>query len=545
MFNDNENNPFDLANDEINTDRNNLLKTNENNNNEDKERIKKLSIELAKELVDKKTLQTYGTSFNEGMTHDYIKTLEKKYYILKKEFDIIDNNSDHKLSFEELENFFSNKKINNIVIDRNYIERLFFLLGKEKDNEISIEEFIIAYIKLEEKLKLKNKKLQYLLNELKENLKEYNERMQKTKNEILNKDGICENASLSITLFEAKDIIPLNINELPNTFVIFSVEGKKQKSNIIENSLNPQFFEDFTFPITKRGETLKVELYEQNQILGNQLIGYVDIDLFLYEHQQKTENWYSLKINNESPEGNGSIHLRLRYIYNWYKYYSDLVDKTQLQIKRLKEDINELNKYSNLINQPFGIILAGEINNIIEKRVFEKSEDILDYIFSTRKSIYVMRDSVIQRKPSVTLNPSETNYVNFNRKTILLIYICLILSSLEFLNRCDYLSLLLMIGLFIVLKRNNKKDTDTYCEYLVRGVLISVFFDLFYLFLIGGEFRNFYIQNKVSAFLSFIFSFVNLFGKVGLSILLWIRNTQMKMMREKETNKILKSDVHA
>ena len=65
MFNDNENNPFDLANDEINTDRNNLLKTNENNNNEDKERIKKLSIELAKELVDKKTLQTYGTSFNE------------------------------------------------------------------------------------------------------------------------------------------------------------------------------------------------------------------------------------------------------------------------------------------------------------------------------------------------------------------------------------------------------------------------------------------------------------------------------------------------
>ena len=156
-----------------------------------------------------------------------------------------------------------------------------------------------------------------------------------------------------------------------------------------------------------------------------------------------------------------------------------------------------------------------------------------------------MRDSVIQRKPSVTLNPSETNYVNFNRKTILLIYICLILSSLEFLNRCDYLSLLLMIGLFIVLKRNNKKDTDTYCEYLVRGVLISVFFDLFYLFLIGGEFRNFYIQNKVSAFLSFIFSFVKLFRKVCLSILLQIRNTQIKKKKKKETNKILKSDVHA
>ena len=331
----------------------------------------------------------------------------------------------------------------------------------------------------------------------------------------------------------------------PNTFVVFSVEGKKQKSNIIENSLNPQFFEDFTFPISKRGETLRVELYE-NSNFGNELIGYVDIDLVLLEHQQKTEIWYALKLNNDNQDENfGSIHLRLRYIYNWNKYYNDLIAKTQLQIKRLNEDIIELNKYNQLFNEPFGIILAGEINSIIEKRVFEKSEDILDYITSARKSIYVLEDSVIQRKPSITLNPSETNYVNFNDQTIILIYICLILSSLEFLNRCDYLSLLLMIGLFIVLKRNNKNDTDTYCEYLVRGILISIFFDLFYLFLIGDEFTLSRVQNKISSFLSFIFSILNLVGKVILGYLIWVRNTKMKMMRESETDKILKNDVRA
>ena len=379
---------------------------------------------------------------------------------------------------------------------------------------------------------------------MKENLKQYLERLEKSKNEILNRDGICENASLSITVFEAKDIIPKTNLSSPNTFVVFSVEGKKQKSNIIENSLNPQYFEDFTFPISKRGETLRVELYE-NTDLENQLIGYVDIDLVLLEHQQKTEIWYALKLNNDIDEQFGSIHLRLRYIYNWNKYYNDLIAKTQLQIKRLNEDIIELNKYNQLFNEPFGIILAGEINSIIEKRVFEKSEDILEYITSERKSIYVLENSEILRNPSITLNPSETNYVNFNNQTVILIYICLILSSLEFLNRCDYLSLLLMIGLFIVLKRNNKNDTDTYCEYLVRGVLISVFFDLFYLFLIGGEFRNFYIQNKVSSFLSFIFSILNLIGKVILGYLIWVRNTKMKMMRESETDKILKNDVRA
>ena len=537
-------NPFELFNEEINTDRNNLINTNENNN-EDKERIKKLSQEIAKELVDNKSVQQYNPSMNQAFSHDYVKNLEEKYYILKKEFDTIDNNADHKLQFEEIEKFFINKTINNKVIDNNYIERLFKLLDKDKDSEISIEEFIFAYIKLEEKLKLKRKKLLFILDDLKENLKQYKERLEKSKKEILNRDGICENASLSITLFEAKDIIPKKNIVSPNTFVVFSVEGKKQKSNIIENSLNPQFFEDFTFPISKRGETLRVELYE-NSNFGNELIGYVDIDLVLLEHQQKTEIWYALKLNNDNQDENfGSIHLRLRYIYNWNKYYNDLIAKTQLQIKRLNEDIIELNKYNQLFNEPFGIILAGEINSIIEKRVFEKSEDILDYITSARKSIYVLEDSVIQRKPSITLNPSETNYVNFNDQTIILIYICLILSSLEFLNRCDYLSLLLMIGLFIVLKRNNKNDTDTYCEYLVRGILISIFFDLFYLFLIGDEFTLSRVQNKISSFLSFIFSILNLVGKVILGYLIWVRNTKMKMMRESETDKILKNDVRA
>ena len=537
-------NPFELFNEEINTDRNNLINTNENNN-EDKERIKKLSQEIAKELVDNKSVQQHNPSMNQAFSHDYVKNLEDKYYILKKEFDTIDNNADHKLQFEEIEKFFINKTINNKVIDNNYIERLFKLLDKDKDSEISIEEFIFAYIKLEEKLKLKRKKLLFILDDLKENLKQYKERLEKSKNEILNRDGICENASLSITLFEAIDIIPKKKIVSPNTFVVFSVEGKKQKSNIIENSLNPQFFEDFTFPISKRGETLRVELYE-NSNFGNELIGYVDIDLVLLEHQQKTEIWYALKLNNDNQDENfGSIHLRLRYIYNWNKYYNDLIAKTQLQIKRLNEDIIELNKYNQLFNETFGIILAGEINSIIEKRVFEKSEDILDYITSARKSIYVLEDSVIQRKPSITLNPSETNYVNFNDQTIILIYICLILSSLEFLNRCDYLSLLLMIGLFIVLKRNNKNDTDTYCEYLVRGILISIFFDLFYLFLIGDEFTLSRVQNKISSFLSFIFSILNLVGKVILGYLIWVRNTKMKMMRESETDKILKNDVRA
>ena len=48
-----------------------------------------------------------------------------------------------------------------------------------------------------------------------------------------------------------------------------------------------------------------------------------------------------MSINGETPDGQGMIHLRLRYIYNWHKYYTDLVKKTEEQINRLQEDIDD------------------------------------------------------------------------------------------------------------------------------------------------------------------------------------------------------------
>ena len=307
-----DSNPFDISKE---------TKDNLNSNNrymDSKQQIQMLAQEIAKEIVDKETMEKYGTSLNETMTHDYVKTLEKKYYELKRQFDTIDANSNSELTFDEVYDFFKDKTLPNSTdkIDRKYIERLFFLMDKDKNNRISIQEFVFAYIKLEEKLSLKRKKLINLLNELKDSKKQYEDKRKKTEDEKLNKDGICENASLSINLFEAKDLQPFAYQTSPSTFVVFSLDGKKQQSNLQSDTVNPIYDEDFTFPITKRGEVLKVEVYDQSTFAGTQLIGQASIDLVLYEHQQKTENWYSLSLNGETPDGQGMIHLRLRYIYN-------------------------------------------------------------------------------------------------------------------------------------------------------------------------------------------------------------------------------------
>ena len=534
-----DSNPFDISKE---------TKDNLNSNNrymDSKQEIQMLAQEIAKEIVDKETMEKYGTSLNETMTHDYVKTLEKKYYELKRQFDTIDANSNSELTFDEVYDFFKDKTLPNSTdkIDRKYIERLFFLMDKDKNNRISIQEFVFAYIKLEEKLSLKRKKLINLLNELKDSKKQYEDKRKKTEDEKLNKDGICENASLSINLFEAKDLQPFAYQTSPSTFVVFSLDGKKQQSNLQSDTVNPIYDEDFTFPITKRGEVLKVEVYDQSTFAGTQLIGQASIDLVLYEHQQKTENWYSLSLNGETPDGQGMIHLRLRYIYNWNKYYTDLVKKTDEQINRLSEDILELDKYQELFQQPFGIIVAGEINGIIDKRMFEKSEDVLDYIASTRKSIYVTRLSSGSPSKKLVHTGYNPNLVEWKKSIKILLFASLFLSLLSFFTRSDFISLLMLGGVIAVVYRNNRNDNDTILKYLIYGMGGSIGFDCLWLMGSWGNWNTIYYENYTALFFTAIFALFNVVLKSVITFLLVQQNLKFTKQKQSEINKILNNNI--
>ena len=97
----------------------------------EKDHIEKIARELANELADKEMVEKYGTSIVQNMSRDYTKTIQKKYYKLKKEFDQINIDNNSYLSFDELYNFFKNRK-NSENITKQYIERLFILYIKIK-----------------------------------------------------------------------------------------------------------------------------------------------------------------------------------------------------------------------------------------------------------------------------------------------------------------------------------------------------------------------------------------------------------------------------
>ena len=343
---------------------------------------------ISSQLLDENLLQRYGTSLNVNMGREYQKYLDKKYAELKEEFEKIDMNSDDIISIEELTNFINTySKETNKVYDTKYAEKVFNLIDVDKNKQITIQEFIMSYIVLEEKLRLKKIKLQKLDDELKGMLTKYQKSMAENKGERLTSDGISDNATLFITLLEAKDLKPMDYTGTSDPYVTFNVDGKKATSSYKPETLDPIWNEDFTFAIKNHSSVLKIEVWDRDTIGSDDYEGGVNLHLKDLAHQNKIDQWYNLNFNNDNSS-NGQIHLRIQYIFSRYKYFTDLFDKTTAQIERIKLDIEELNRMFELFEKPYGIIIYGEVEDIVEKRILERSEDISAYMASNRRTVF-------------------------------------------------------------------------------------------------------------------------------------------------------------
>lgn len=66
----------------------------------------------------------------------------------------------------------------------------------------------------------------------------------------------------------------------------------------------------------------------------------------------------------------------------------DRFNSNERDLKRLQEDIDELNKYFEIFDKPFGILIYGEVENIFKSNILERSEDMNQYMSIVRKTVY-------------------------------------------------------------------------------------------------------------------------------------------------------------
>lgn len=503
--------------------------------------IKQMVNQLLDELIDEKTRQQLGTSIEQNMEHEYEKKLEKRFYELKSEFNEIDVNGDYLITIDELYAFFQKKNPN---IKKSEIQSLFELSDRDKNSKITINEFVYMYVLLEERLKLKRDTLMEVRDNFLVKLEKY-----KNKKQILiddNINGKNDDNEIRIKILEANGL--KSSQGAINSQILLSLIDKYE--NIISQQQgrqhygesNPKFNENFTFYVQDYSNKIKCELIDPSNITKNGFGNFI-INTEELMDQLKHDNWYKL-INNNGT--NGSIHVESSFIYDKVKYYEELINKSNEQIEKLNDTVMQISDLANKFSQPFGLLYLNKIQDIINQKIFVKSENAGDYL--TNSKIFVYSDSKNNRESNITkFTPNEkeeeiyggitnkklsiiheemsgplinsnlinevTNNNNFetgispyfdkfdkfmpNNQSLLgkkcnqLIFIGSLVTLLSFFWKVDIYNLILYIfGLAIIynfMKINNRMATK---KIFIYGLIFAIFFDVIWMFLPKQKGRN-------------------------------------------------------
>lgn len=364
--------------------------------------IKKMVSTLLRELIDKRTVRKLGTSIEQHMSRDYHKIIEAKFIKLKNEFNSIDYNEDSFLSIDELYRFFSSKYPN---VKKEEIQSLFEISDKDKNKKLSINEFVYIYILLEEKLKMKKESLTEVKDSLTSKIESYQNKLKQYENEQYNSNGISNESEIKVHLIEITNIKTVIMT--PKCKVILNLMDKngniinEKETQLISGTSNPKFNEKFSFPIKDYNCYIKCVLYDSDNLINDQGFGSFIIDLTNLYDQLTHEIWYDIV----GSSNNSKAHVSICLIYNNTKRYKDLISKTSQQIDKLTQNIFQIDNLIEKLNEPYGLITYNKIKEILDKQILNKSENVNEYLGTSRISVYA--DNQRNSKFSYSESPNK------------------------------------------------------------------------------------------------------------------------------------------
>ena len=518
--------------------------------------VTKIINELKSNDINKEYLRKAGSEI------ELQKTIESKFVKLRKEFDTIDTNKDSSLSIEELYNFFASK---NPSVKKEDIQSLFELSDIDKNQKLSLNEFVYIYILLEEKLKLQKENLNQIKNSLIRKLERYQDKLNDYEDEEFYPSGISKKNELNISIIQV-----FNLQGMRRCKIILNLLNKSgqimdEKETNSKEGLNPKFDEIFSFHVLDDKYSVKCILSDPDTLISESH-GYFIINLGDYLDQTRRENYGNI-IGDENM---AKVLYSCSFTYNNKKKYSDLISKVGQQVDKITQNIFQLDNLIEKINEPFGLLHYNKIKEIQDKRILNPSENVNDELgisnislyssqrnskFSNNESPIKIRNSHIQDELNRGKNRGERldeipeeggdaissnllrneiksteGYLpdNYNglfpkhsilgKKSNQLLILGILISLASFIfGKFDVFNLLIYIfGLLMVynvMNINGRFDTVRYYFY---GLLIIIVFDTFWILFLNRD------QNSSSLFrvIAFGLTIISLILKIMLSYLI-------------------------
>jgi hypothetical protein len=276
----------------------------------------------------------------------------------------------------------------------------------------------MSYIQIEESLRIKKIKFTKILSELELQLAKEKKGMMDNNGEIFNNNNISKESNLNIILLEARNLPSANFQGLSDPYAVLSFEGQVLKSAYKPNTLDPIWNENFIFQPTTKSSILNIEIWSKGNIYsGDTLLGKTEV--FIENHMDQNKTILNLELNyNNTLKNNASknkltpidgitstginnldnlentinptLLLNLQFIWNKLKYYTDNYNNVEKKIDLVKKHIEELNYYCENFKRPFGLIIYGELNTILERKILEKDEDLMNVIDENKNKMKML-----------------------------------------------------------------------------------------------------------------------------------------------------------
>lgn len=305
-------------------------------------------VSLSPRIPSRKLRQSIGVSPISAYMSDRHKSLLQ-------EFEQIDKNHDHQLTFEEINEFLSKKQ--GTQFDPKLCQDMFSRMDKDGDGVITIDEFIWSYAESEDCIQNRIKDLKKNIFDNSKKMDEFKKKLIQAKtNESYNSYGIMYGSKLTVEVIDAKDLIPMDSNGLSDPYVILEMGNQKEQTRYVTETLNPTWNEEFAFNIETGREELKIIVMDKDTVPPDDFEGQVIINLNNYKDQMKHEQYFVLLGQNWETGNFGKIRLSLHWVWSKIKYLEEVLRQWDQVLDNEKRDLHYLEEDLTKLKRPFGYL---------------------------------------------------------------------------------------------------------------------------------------------------------------------------------------------
>ena len=434
---------------------------------------------------------------DEAKNDNYSKELKVLYDEIREDLKKIDPYNKGKVSENNLLNYLQSKLPPKRKLNVSLFQQLFQEIEREEDALIDLDEFTREYIRAREELKLNFDTLKKGFDKERALRGELEQKIQNTKQEQLNKNGMSEKSCVSTEIGKISLLSEIEGDEIFCTVSLDNADEKKTVNKKINSNLI--FTEKFTFPIDNREGVLIYKLFSTSN--PNESLGEIEIPLFILniENEEITPESRFKDVNQQTI---AIFKPKIIIVTSYYDMYQKQFDNIEKNIDSYQNRISQLNETLAEISLPY----KKQFDDCHE-RTLKHAEEMAG------------NEEMIKNIEGVLKGALGKKEISWDTIFKLVIYFCIFTQLFTSFTKPDFISLVIEIALAIIINTGMTNYLFDYYKIFFFGIIIGICYDLFdFLFVNNISISS---MNSVNVTVK-IFGFLGFLGKIALLITTYI-----------------------